>query len=64
MNARRAAGAYAALVGLAMVGLRVGLLATGGVPEVGTAPAENGFHLAAEFLTALALPGTGAMDGR
>jgi hypothetical protein len=49
------AGIFALAVGLLMFGQWAVSLATGGVPELQTAPLSIGFHLAAEVLTALAL---------
>jgi hypothetical protein len=49
------AGIFALVVGLLMFGQWAVSLATGGVPELQTAPLSIGFHLAAEVLTALAL---------
>ena len=49
------AGIFAVAVGLLII-LQWGVsLATGGVPELQTAPRSIGFHLAAEILTALML---------
>ena len=66
MNHERVRAGYAVAVGAAMVGLWAVLFATGGVPELATAPAEVAFHLAAELLTALALlaSGVGLLRGR
>ena len=49
------AGIFALAVGILMFGQWAVSLATGGVPELQTAPMAIGFHLAAEVLTALAL---------
>lgn len=51
----RVAGIYAVAVGLGMVGLWTMLLVTGQVPELESEPWSIGLHLAAEFLTAMAL---------
>ncbi len=51
----RFAGIFALAVGILMFGQWAVALATGGVPELQTAPMAIGFHLAAEVLTALAL---------
>lgn len=48
------------LVGAAMIGLWTSLLLSGAVPELETNPLEIRYHLAAEFLTAIALLGSGA----
>ena len=49
------AGIYASLVGLAMIGQWSFSLATNRVPELKTEPVRIRFHLAAEFITAVAL---------
>lgn len=51
----RIAGIYAVVVGLGMVGLWTMLLVTGQVPELESEPWSIALHLAAEFLTAIAL---------
>ena len=51
----RFAGWYGVVVGLLMAGQWGFFLATGNVPELKTAPIELAFHLAAEFVTAVAL---------
>jgi hypothetical protein len=48
-------GIFALVIGFLMFGQWAVSLATGGVPELQTAPLSIGFHLAAEILTALAL---------
>lgn len=49
------AGVYAIVVGVGMIGQWGFLLATKRVPELESEPFRIGFHLAGEFLTALAL---------
>ena len=49
------AGIFALIVGILMFGQWAVSLASGGVPELRTAPLSIGFRLAAEVLTALAL---------
>ena len=50
---------FSLLVGLGMIGQWAFSLARGQVPEIGTEPFRIAFHLAAEFLTALALIAAG-----
>lgn len=59
------AGAFAIVVGLGMVGQWALSLTKGRVPELETEPIRIGFHLAAEFATALALlvSGIGLLAG-
>jgi hypothetical protein len=49
------ASVVAIVIGIGMVGQWSFFLATGRVPELKTEPMRIGFHLAGEFLTALAL---------
>jgi hypothetical protein len=46
---------YALIVGVLMIGQWVFFLATDQVPEIKTEPIRIRFHIAAEFLTAIAL---------
>ncbi len=52
---------FALVVGVLMLAQWAFFLATGSVPEVRTAPIALGFHLAAEFVTALALIAAGIL---
>lgn len=65
MNRNQLGAGYAVVVGAGMVGLWAVLYATGGIPELVTAPYEIGYHLAAELLTAFALlaAGVGLLRG-
>lgn len=54
------ASIYALIVGLGMIGQWTFFLVSHQVPELKTEPVRIGFHLAAEFLTALALIAAGA----
>ena len=51
---------YAIVVGVGMIAQWAFFIGAGRVPEVKTEPWRIGFHLAGEFLTALALIGGGA----
>lgn len=66
MNRRRLAAGYAVAVGVAILGLWTVLVGTGRVQELTTAPLEIGYHLVAEFVTALSLlaAGIGRVQGR
>jgi len=52
---RTAAGVYAICIGVAMMGMWSVFLATDNVPELEETPVMISFHMAAEFLTAIAL---------
>ena len=51
----RFAGWFFTVVGFMIIAQWIFFLATGSVPELQTEPIAIGFHLAAEFLTALSL---------
>jgi hypothetical protein len=55
----RLLAAFLILIGVLMIGQWSVSLAAGQVPEVSTEPIRLGFHLAAEFTTALALSVSG-----
>lgn len=65
MNVGKIAGSYAIFMGIAMVSMWTVLIGTGEVPEIDTEPVRISFHLAGEFLTAVALMvgGTGLILG-
>jgi hypothetical protein len=55
MNVRKISGAYAVFMGVAMFMMWAALIGTDQVPELDTEPIRVSFHLAGEFLTAIAL---------
>jgi len=59
MSIRRISALYAMLVGATMIGMWGAVLLSGNVPDLETNPLEIRYHLAAEFLTALALVASG-----
>ncbi len=65
MDLRRAAAAFAIIVGAMMFAQWAFFIAAGEVPELETEPIRISFHLAAEFLTATALvvAGLGLVKG-
>lgn len=66
MTTTRLGAFYALVVGTFMLGFWIVLLVAGEIPELTTAPYEIGYHLLAEFLTAVALlaSGIGLLGGR
>lgn len=57
---RITAAAFAAFVGISMLGMWLVFLITKQVPELSTRPVETSLHLTAEVLTAFALIAAGA----
>ena len=55
----RIQAAYVIVVGVVMIGFWARLYITEQIPGLSTAPYEIGYHLVAEFLTAVALVGAG-----
>lgn len=66
MNLRKAAAAFAIVVGVMIFAQWGAFIALGEVDELATEPVRISFHLAAEFLTAAALivAGCGLLKGR
>jgi hypothetical protein len=55
MNLRKIASIYAIIIGIAMICMWIIFLITNQAPEKNTAPLKIGYHLLAEFLTAILL---------
>ena len=55
MNIKKIASIYSIIVGIAMICMWLVFIATNQVPEINTAPIKIGYHLIAEFLTAILL---------
>jgi hypothetical protein len=55
MNIRKIAAIYALIIGIAMIGMWLSLIATNQVPEINTEPIRITYHLIGEFLTAVLL---------
>lgn len=55
MDFRKVASAYAILIGIMMAAMWTMFAVTEQIPEIDTSPREILFHLAAEFMTAIAL---------
>lgn len=55
MQTRTAVATYSLVVGVMMAAMWSAFALMGEIPEIETAPTEISFHLAAEFLTAIAL---------
>jgi hypothetical protein len=55
MNIRKIAAIYSILVGIAMIGMWLSLIATNQVPEINDEPIRITYHLIGEYLTAIML---------
>ena len=55
MNIKRIAAIYSIIIGIAMIGMWLSLIATNQVPEINTEPIRITYHLIGELLTAILL---------
>jgi len=55
MKVRIIAAIYSIIIGIAMIGMWLSLIATNQVPEINTEPIRITYHLIGEFLTAILL---------
>ena len=66
MGIRKIAALYSIIIGIAMIGMWLSLIANNQVPEINTEPIRITYHLIGEFLTAILLliGGFGLYDNR
>ncbi len=55
MNIKKIAATYSIIIGIAMIGMWLSLIANNQVPEINTEPIRITYHLIGEFLTAILL---------